>query len=181
MKIGVYDKNKSKTVYTYVYKRIKSLPNYTADNFVQYEIVDGTDQNEYIWSEVQQAVVVDETYVASPESMQGIIKRKIINSMAFGKELITDFATENVLLGITQNDKTADVLAVMTEQILLPNARRSISIKDTAESGSLYELIKLLDYHINRIEAGEYDDLSPYITKARFEEFKDKINAFLAS
>lgn len=179
MKIGILNKNDNKTVFTYIYHRYKTFSEYSTPNYVQYEIVDGTNENAYNWNPTTQEVEIDTEYVEPNIAVELIVKRRVTDAISFGRQLIIDFASENVLMGITQLGKTADVLAVITENVILPNETRPINLKDAIESGSLYEAIKLVDYHISKMN--EYTDLDPFITTTRLTDFKSKIEAFLAS
>lgn len=84
---------------------------------------------------------------------------------AFGETLMEDFATENVLMGITQAGKTGAV------SDFLANIARNIS------TGSLYEVVKEID---RKILLGLPSDLSPFITEARMILIKNKIMEYLS-
>ena len=58
-----------------------------------------------------------------------VVKAAIARAMAFGQGLVTEFAAENVMLGITQDGKTGEVLNKMAP------------VMTAVQSGSLYEAI----------------------------------------
>lgn len=84
---------------------------------------------------------------------------------AFGETLMEDFATENVLMGITQAGKTG------AASDFLANIARNIS------TGSLYEVVKEID---RKVLLGLPSDLSPFITEARMILIKNKIMEYLS-
>lgn len=90
-------------------------------------------------------------------AVHGAVSRAI----GFGQAVLTDFATDNVLLGITQDGKTGEVLTKMA------------GVMQALQSGSLYEAIA-------RAKAiPEEDKDVKYITDARLLEFVNKIEAHL--
>jgi hypothetical protein len=79
----------------------------------------------------------------------------------FGSQLLVDFATENVLLGITADGMTKTVRQNMSEIIL------------ALQTGSLYDAIDEIDsFPVENKDA-------KYITDARLQEYRDKITNFL--
>lgn len=86
------------------------------------------------------------------------IKSVIAEAMFFGNSLIEDFATDNILLGITQAGMTGTVRKALRE---VSSALRSGSLKDAIiemravpsedKDGTFINDTRLLDY-INRIE-----------------------------
>ena len=61
MKIGCLNKLTNKTEYTYVYHRIKNIPIYSEEPFIQYEIEDGYVPEQYIFD--GQQVILDANYI----------------------------------------------------------------------------------------------------------------------
>ena len=92
------------------------------------------------------------------------VKKIVENAVAFGQNLIIEFATENVLMGITQAGKTKVVADY------LQNVMRY------AQSGSLYEVINEVNYLINETVP---ENLSPFVTEVRLNSFKSKIETYL--
>jgi hypothetical protein len=92
-----------------------------------------------------------------------IVTDKINRSIIFGLKLIQEFATENVLLGITQYGMTNLV------------RKRSAEVLSALSCGSLYDAIT----EINAIPAEHKD--ARFITDERMNVFKNKIMAFLAT
>lgn len=105
--------------------------------------------------------------IIPPPSMTQLeqVKMVIANSIAFGNDLISQFAAENVIMGITQANKTkavADYLSDVTRYL---------------STGSLYEVIN----EINRLQQNEIpQDLTPFVTNERMNEFKNKIEDYLS-
>ena len=79
----------------------------------------------------------------------------------FGQEIMVSFAAENVLLGITQEDKTGEVLNTLT------------GVLAAIQAASLYEVI----IRIKAIPETDYD--LKYITEARLVAFCNKIETYL--
>lgn len=85
----------------------------------------------------------------------------IIPAREFGENLITDIATENVQLGITQADKTSEVRKTLRE------------VTDCLMTGSLYDAIA----EIRLISVESYD--ITFITAARLLQTINKIETYL--
>lgn len=111
-----------------------------------------------------ESLTVENEQQVNPEELKDIIKNTISSAMDFGKNIMVDFAVENVMLGITQNNKTKEVLDYLVE------------IKSAIDTGSLYTVID----EINKLkEKGLPDDLAPYITEERLDRIKSKIEDYL--
>jgi len=105
--------------------------------------------------------IINDHIAADPSET---VRRIISNAMQFGNELMITFAAENVLMGITQLNKTKDV------SDYLANVTRYI------QTGSLHEVIN----EVNRLIAnGLPEDLAPFITETRLLQFKQKILDYL--
>lgn len=97
-------------------------------------------------------------------TMQEIVTGKINDSIVFGNNMIIQAAVENVLLGITQLNKTKEVSDYLS------------NLQMYLRSGSLYAAI-------NEIEvlktAGLPSELSPFITETRLNTYKAQIQTYL--
>ena len=111
-------------------------------------------------------------------TIEDIACQKIHAARQFGNAMMEKMASENVAMGITQAGKSGDVLAIFSEKVLVPSSTRPISAMDTVQSGTLYVLIEVLDYHIANM--ANYSDLSPYITTERLNNFKAAVVEFLS-
>lgn len=98
---------------------------------------------------------------AASDKAQEAVHKAVRAAMDFGSSLITDFAAENILLGITSDGMTKTVRQHMSEIIL------------ALQTGSLYDAIDEID----NFPAENKD--AKYITDARLQEYKDKITTFL--
>lgn len=98
------------------------------------------------------------------ETVHRIVSEKIEQAATFGDKIIEQVEVENVLLGITQEGKTKLVFDYCANlQVYLT-------------TGSLYAAITELDL---LIAAGVPEDLAPYITADRLNQYKLKIQGFL--
>jgi hypothetical protein len=97
-------------------------------------------------------------------SPQEVVRNVIINAMSFGNSLIVEFATENVLMGITQAGKTKAVSDLLSD------------VMRYAMSGSLYEVINEVD---RLLQAGLPAELEPFISTSRLTSFRQKIVTYL--
>lgn len=95
----------------------------------------------------------------------------------FVKDLIRDFAAENISMGITQAGKTGPLLGMFAKQYDINSDGRPYSLKDTFDTGSLYESRRILQ-HL-RDNPTEFNGLSPYVTDARLLAMKNKIETLL--
>ncbi len=89
------------------------------------------------------------------------LQRAITSAMSFGQQLMTKFAAQNVMLGITQDGKTGEVLNKMAPVI------------SALQSGSLYEAIA----RAKAIDPADYD--TKYVTHARIYSFVNELEAYL--
>lgn len=88
----------------------------------------------------------------------------VSNAIERGKELLIEFASENVLMGITAAGKTKAVADYLQ------------NIDRYARTGSLYECVNEIDTLI----AGEIPvDLSPFVTETRLLNFKQLVLDYL--
>lgn len=92
-------------------------------------------------------------------------KEIIRNAVAFFDEIMTEFAGENITLGITVAGKTKDVADYLKDVLRY------------GQTGSLYEVMNECDA---LIAAGIPGDLSPFVTADRLNYFKAKIVAYLS-
>lgn len=139
---------------------IKSLDAY--DNSVKLN-VRKNDSNEDICDLPQEYEITISDITAEITRKQ--VKEVVSKAMAFGQSLMEDFATDNILAGITQAGKTRAVSDFM------------LTMQSLLLSGSLYAAKDEIDAMIaNGLPA----ELAPFITEAKLLEYKQKIIAYLA-
>ena len=114
----------------------------------------------------EQEIISIRTTVQNHVHFEAIDQIKIIvqNAINFGSNLIIEFASENIAMGITQAGKTkkvSDYLANVTRY---------------AQTGSLYEVINELD---RLMLEGLPQELEPFVTEIRLNTFKQKIEEYL--
>lgn len=107
------------------------------------------------------SIVSNHNFLTIEEEIQLRVKAAI----NFGQELIVNFASENVLMGITQAGKTKDVADYLA------------NVMRYAQSGSLYEVINEVD---RLILEGIPANLDPFVNEARMNAFKQKIVDYLS-
>jgi len=101
--------------------------------------------------------------VADPKES---VRMAISGAISYFSDLVIDFSSDNVLMGITQANKTKDVSDFLE------------GVMKYGVSGSLYEVINEIDRIISN---GIPDDLSPFVTSERLEDFKSRISNHLGS
>lgn len=125
----------------------------------------GMDSRALEFAKVNNLIVVTENATLKAQLVQqdtiSSIQHAIGAAMLFGQNLMTKFAAENVMLGITQDGKTGEVLNKMAPII------------SALQSGSLYEAIT----RAKAINPTTYD--TKYITHARIYSFINEIEAYL--
>jgi len=89
------------------------------------------------------------------------VQQAIEAAMLFGVTLVKEYSAENVLLGITQEGKTGEVLTKLA------------GVQLAIQAGSLYEVI----VRIRAIPTDQYD--TKYITAPRLLVFINKIEQYL--
>lgn len=89
------------------------------------------------------------------------VEKIVRAAMAFGNELIVEFSTENIMLGITQDGMTKQVRQNMSEVI------------SALVTGSLYDAIDEVDAIPESAKDGKY------ITDERLQQYKAKIQEYL--
>jgi hypothetical protein len=94
-----------------------------------------------------------------------VVKNTVKNAIEFGNNLIVEFASENVLLGITQVGKTKEVADYLAD------------LMRYAQTGSLYEVINEVD---RLIDAGLPVNLEPFITETKMNAFKQQVVDYLS-
>ena len=92
--------------------------------------------------------------------------------------LMRDMRAENIEMGITQANKTTEVLGFFEARVLLPNRTREVSLKGSIDTSSLTSTIEILSYYI--ANPNLYSDLSPFITADRLTVWKNKIITHLS-
>ena len=93
--------------------------------------------------------------------METIIKAKVNKAIYGANEIIKQFATENIMMGITQAGKTKLIADSMS------------SVMYYCQTGSLYEVLTAL----NAITITQ--EMSPFLTEARKIEYIAKFTALL--
>lgn len=139
--------------------------------------------SETVDSEIEQQVIsaynsIDSNTFAQENAIKHT-KQLGDNAEIFGKELMSKFRGENILMGITQAGKSGAVLSIMVEKVNVNNDGFPVSVKEATETGTLYEAIKAVEYHIAKAQAGDYDSIAPFITVERLENFKSSIVEYL--
>lgn len=89
------------------------------------------------------------------------VEKIVRAAIAFGNELIVEFSTENIMLGITQDGMTKQVRQNMSEVI------------SALITGSLYDAIDEVDAIPESAKDGKY------ITDERLQQYKAKIQEYL--
>lgn len=102
-----------------------------------------------------------EAIVPPAPSQIDYVKTVIANSITFGQSIIAEFAAENVMMGITQEDMTGPVRKNMAEII------------SALSTGSLYDAI------VEAKNLPEDKKDSKYVTDARLLQFVNKIETYL--
>jgi hypothetical protein len=92
---------------------------------------------------------------------QAAVEQVILNAILFGQQLVTTFAAENVLMGITQAGMTRTVRLITHEVVA------------SLGTGSLYDALQC----IRDIDPADYD--ATFITEARLLAFLNKIEVYL--
>jgi len=98
-------------------------------------------------------------------SAKQVVKYTVKAAIEFGNNLVVDFASENVLMGITQAGKTKEVADYLAD------------LMRYAQTGSLYEVIAEID---RLIAAGLPTNLEPFITESRMNTFKQQVIDYLS-
>lgn len=96
----------------------------------------------------------------------------------FVDSLMRDMRAENIEIGITQANKTTEVLGFFEARVLLPNRTREVSLKGSIDTSSLTSTIEILTYYI--ANPSLYSDLYPFITADRLTVWKNKIITHLS-
>jgi len=97
----------------------------------------------------------------------------------FVDELLITIRAENIELGISQSNKTTEVLGFFEQQHMLPGRTRSVSLQGSLNTGSLTVTIEILNYLI--ANPNLYSDINPFVTTDRLTIWKNKIIGKLSS
>jgi hypothetical protein len=108
---------------------------------------------------------------------QDIVNSILNNKRDKVKRIMQSFRDENVLMGITSANKTAEVLGLVAMPVTVPNTSIPISLATTLEHDSLTVTIDVLNYHIAHID--DYAHLAPFITLERITSLKNQIQAVI--
>lgn len=149
--------------FNFVFNDISTVKSFLMSTYNNIENVIQTNSQVIVIASNNENQVEISTYVQNEISKE-TVRNAISNAINFGNTLIKDFATENVLMGITQAGKTKAVADYLSD------------IMRYSQSGSLYEVINQIDFLISE---GIPLDLSPFVTEARLLDFKQQIQNFL--
>ena len=119
------------------------------------------------------SVVGTHSHLSPKESVELYLNRQV---KPFIDSLITGFLAENITLGITQANKSNEVLGLFEERVNLGD-NTSVSLKSCFDTSSLYTALDVLNVHLENID--QYSSLSPFVTYERLDEMKNKIIFFL--
>lgn len=103
----------------------------------------------------------DEAVLYTQKAALKAVKTQVANIAAFSQDLLNQFAAENIQMGITQDNKTEDVLDVM------------LPVMSALQGGAPTVAIK----RAKAISESDYD--AKYVTEARLLAYVNKIEAFL--
>lgn len=118
-------------------------------------------------------VVTNHVKITTVEGLTAYLDSEVF---PFVKQLINNFAAENIAMGITQSGKTADVLGLFEKKVDI-GALHPVSLKSSFDTGSLYVSIAVIQFFRNN--SAEFSGLSPFVTDSRLLAMKNKIEAFL--
>lgn len=163
MKIGIFDINKNLTIYSFSAKTMREHIDYQGVNFIYYEILENNDIKAYYND--NGVIVYNENYTPPTDPIELIVQKKIIEAINFGYNNTVAFATENVIMGITQAGKTKLVADYL------------IDVFRYCQTGSLYEVINEID---RLVLQGIPLELDPFVTQTRLEKFKQDIQDYLS-
>lgn len=96
----------------------------------------------------------------------------------FVTDLLIRIRAENIEMGITQSNKTLEVLGFFEERFIIPGRVRAVSLQSSLQTGSLTVTLELLTYLIANPQL--YSDINPYVTAERLDSWKSKIIDFLS-
>lgn len=102
-----------------------------------------------------------EAVLYTQKATLAVVKKQVQNIAAFSADLLNQFAAENIAMGITQDNKTEDVLDTM------------LPVMNALQGGAPTIAIK----RAKAISPSAYD--SKYVTAARLLAYVNKIEAFL--
>jgi hypothetical protein len=119
-------------------------------------------------------IVNNHTGATSAQQLAAYLDNQVF---PFIKNLINQFAAENISMGITQAGKTGDVLGLFEKQYTVSGINKPVSLKAAFDTGSLYVARQILQ-HV-RDNPIEFAGLSPFITDSRLLAMKNSIETFL--
>lgn len=123
---------------------------------------------------ILESCVTNHVWMTTAESLKIFLDEQV---MPFVKNLITEFAAENISMGITQAGKTGQVLGLFSKPYNVYSNEFHVSLKNSFDTGSLYVARDVIQYVRNN--PTEFDGLSPFVTDARLLSMKNKIEKFL--
>ena len=120
------------------------------------------------------SLVSNHAHITTAESLLNYLLGSVF---PFTRDLIAEFAAENIAMGVTQTGKTADILGLFEKKYTLSGVLHPVSLKASFDTGSLYVSTAIIE-HV-RDNPTEFDGLSPYVTDTRLLAMKNKIEFFL--
>jgi len=119
-------------------------------------------------------IVNNHTGATSAQQLASYLDNQVF---PFIKNLINEFAAQNISMGITQTGKTGDVLGLFEKQYTISGVNKPVSLKASFDTGSLYVARQIIQ-HV-RDNPTEFDGLSPFINDSRLLSMKNSIETFL--
>lgn len=105
--------------------------------------------------------ILDLVLLYQPSMQKLAVFKRVEAAKTFGQGIISEFATENIMLGITQAGKTTDV------------RRATADIMSALQTGSLYDAME----EIKRVPFEEKDDT--FLTNDRLLKYLHRIEEYL--
>lgn len=96
----------------------------------------------------------------------------------FIKELLLEIRAQNILMGVTQMNKTTELQGFFEAPLILPSRTRAVSLKGILDTASLTVALEALQYLIQNPLL--YSDLNPFITSVRLTEWYNRISIKLS-
>lgn len=122
---------------------------------------DPSDNDLLVVSEYWMSITQQTETTPTLEENKDFVKTMVKSAINFGSTLVTDFATENVMLGITQAGKT---------KLIADTCQTAFYYLST---GSLYEA------RAEMLNLTPTEEMSPFLTHARRIAFVNKIEQYL--
>lgn len=178
---GLFNRETRQLEYSYYYHRMKSLnpPYNDQSKYIHFEVPEGTRAEQY--HIIEGDVVINEGWEdVNPDALDMKIDEAIRNAEAFGHTLMLKFKRENVKLGATQLNKSAEILGALSEKIVIPSSSFPVNLMDTMSSGTLTASLEVLDVLIEKCNNGDYAGLEVWLNAERLEKYKQDIIDYLS-